>query len=479
MAKVMGIGTFYVIMAELALILSNYAIHIAIARFLGPEYYGSFGVLMSIYLISRAFLGTGIPRAVSKHVSESKLGISAIYKSAMKLQLVAALFFAFIFVLFSNKIALLLNDPSLSNYIVLLGVIVVPLSIISLYILGFLNGLRMFKKQAIINSIFLVLRTLLTFLFLFMGFKLWGVLFAYLLSILGGIYICTFVLRKIKTKKNHFNLKKVIKFALPLTIASLSITMIRNLNVLFIKSLIVDNIVVGFYTVAVTLSNLPYMVFIGLSLTLMPSISRSTAKKDFKLTNKYLVQSTRYLLLLLLPVVGLMLVTAKPLIGLFFSSAYYNAYPSLIILLIASTFLVLFRTLTSALIGYGKPKIEMYIVIVMLALMSILSFILIPHYGIVGAAISTLIVSVLAFLFALIFCTKNFKTVFDIKSTIKIVFAAIVISLIGYFFNFSGFFLVITYGAMFSLYAMILFILRELKKDDLSMLRNIFKQRTS
>ena len=83
----MGVGTFYLMAAELAFILSNYGIHVWLARYLGPEAYGIFGVLSSLFLINQAFLNAGIPKAVSKFIAESKGAIKQIFRTSFRLQL--------------------------------------------------------------------------------------------------------------------------------------------------------------------------------------------------------------------------------------------------------------------------------------------------------------------------------------------------------------------------------------------------------
>ena len=85
-------------------------------------------------------------------------------------------------------------------------------------------------------------------------------------------------------------------------------TNLMNIDLLFVKAMVIDNAKTGFYTSATTLARTPYFIFIALSATLLPSISKSIANNDFKLTNKYINQSLRYLLLLLIP--GTLLVSA-------------------------------------------------------------------------------------------------------------------------------------------------------------------------
>src|SRR3989344_1301492 len=234
MKQSMGAGTVYLMASEVPLLLVNYIIHIALARYLGVEAYGIFGVLMSLYLINRAFFGNGLPKAVSKLISGSKGDISRLYASSLKVQWYLTLCFALIYIVFAKGFAVLLHDPSLTYYIMLMGIISIPLSMVSLYSSGFLNGLRMYKEQAIIKTALPILRLGFVFLFLVLGFKLLGVLAGFLLSLIITFFICLRYTKKIKSsitskrliklhaEGNVSSARKILFFALPLTIAALA-----------------------------------------------------------------------------------------------------------------------------------------------------------------------------------------------------------------------------------------------------------------
>ena len=106
----MGIGTAYLIAAQLTFVFSNYFLHIGLARYLGPALYGIFGVIISIYTINRALLNTGIPRAVSKLIAESKKNVKAIIKSSFKIQIILSIIMALFYVFFAKFLAKILND---------------------------------------------------------------------------------------------------------------------------------------------------------------------------------------------------------------------------------------------------------------------------------------------------------------------------------------------------------------------------------
>src|SRR3989344_4728605 len=248
-------GTIYLTLASLAVVLSNYLINIGVARFLGIELYGVFGILTSLFFINSIFLNTGVPLSVSKFMAESKYSFSAIFRSSLILQLVLTVSLVLFYLIFSRIISVnLLNDPSLTRYLLLVGVAVVPLSFLSLYTDGFFSGLRDFKKQAIVRIIYSFLRIILVIFFLALGFQLYGVLTGFFLSALGCLLLALFIFKKKKYFENPLSLKisifKILRFSTPLVIASLAFTLTRSVNVLFIKGILNDNIQAGLYTAA-------------------------------------------------------------------------------------------------------------------------------------------------------------------------------------------------------------------------------------
>ncbi|MBU1704938.1 MAG: oligosaccharide flippase family protein [Nanoarchaeota archaeon] len=472
----MGSGTVYLMIAELAAIASNYLVHIGLARYLGKETYGIFGIIMSLYLINRAFLNTGVPRAVSKFLSETKANIPAVFQSSFRLQLILATLFAGLYIIFSKPLALILNDIALVPYILILGVMVIPLSILALYLSGYMNGLRMFKQQSIIKVVYPILRIIFTLILVLLGLKIYGAMFGYLLGTIVSVFIAKPMIKKIGKSKQVFSHWKILKFSVPLTIAALGLTFSRNINVLFIKAILSDNALAGLYTSAATLSNIPYLVFAALPLTLMPSISKSLSAANFKLTRKYINESMRYIFLFLAPITVMVSLTSSQLISLLYSSSYESGGPVLSVLIFSSTFLAIFAVLVAVITGSGKPKIEMYITLLLVIAITILNLALIPIFGILGAALASLYTSLLALTIAAAYVLIKFKALISFTSFTKIILATLIVFFVAFFWHYSGLFLLVNYLVYLIIYFIVLLCLGELKEDDLKLLTGLIKK---
>ena len=61
-------GTFLLLVGQILALLSGYGMNVFLARYLGPEEYGSFGVVHSILLMTELCVIAGVPNALKKFI---------------------------------------------------------------------------------------------------------------------------------------------------------------------------------------------------------------------------------------------------------------------------------------------------------------------------------------------------------------------------------------------------------------------------
>lgn len=467
-------GTLWIMFARVIFLFNSYLVHIFLGRYFGPSLYGSFGVVLSLMVISEIFLQKGLPQAASKYISENRSQEGAVYRSSLRLQFCFALFFTLVYFLSAGFLADFLKDPNLAGYIRFSSLLILPVAFFSLYTDGFLNGQRLFKQQSYIRVAHSLLKLVFVFALVFLGFKIYGAIGAYILAYLLAFFIARFCLR-IAPSFSGFSQKKIIFFALPLIISSAVYILIRNIDLLLIKRLLVDYSLAGFYTSAMTLAGATYMVFAGSSLTLLPSISQALAEKNLLLAQKYIHQSLRYVALFLFPSTFLISATSLNLVELMYSSQFSPAAPALSILIFSSAFLAFFVMLCSIIAGGGEPKKAMLFGLVTIPISAALNIFFIPHLGIKGAALATTLASFIGFALASTYVFRKFKTLFSLPSLFKIVFASLLVYYLALRSQFSGFLLILTYFILFGVYFAILFALNEIKSSDIALVKNLIK----
>ena len=465
-------GAFYITLSQVAMVFSNYLIHFGLARYFGPSAYGNFGVILSLMFITRTIFMTGLHRAVAKYASEYKNRARSVLKEGIKLQIIFVLFIFLIYLLFSKRIAGIFNDFSLNTLILFSAITFLPTGLYNVSAKGYLNGKREFKLQAIAESFNSIIKLISAFVLVYFGFGLFGAISAYAVAPLFSFGLILFILRKKIFKKIEykFDIKKLFKFALPLSFFYVIITISMELGLLSVKSMLLDDNLTGFYTSASTLAKIILSLFTALPLTILPSISSAIVDNNLILVKNYINKSLRYSIMILFPITALISSHSEQLISILYSSSFVVAAPTLKILVFGFMFIAVFMLQSSFLSGAGKPIIQTIISTIILVIMYLLNLFLIPNYGMVGAAISTTIAAFVGLVISSMFNLIHFKTLMEIKSLVKITLASLIIYFFGYFWSMQGFGFIISFGLLFLLYLCILVLFKEITKEDKDLL---------
>ena len=470
----MAKGTIFLIMGQIVFLVSGYAIHLSLARYLGPETYGMYGVVISLLIWVELAVITGIPTAVQKYVAEKSHLVAVIKKKAVRMQvLYSGAIFAFLLGL-SPVIANLLGDKRIETYL-RIAVIDIPVYALFHLYLGVINGMRDFGRQAMSMTIYSLCKVTAILLLVFLGLSLTGALVGNILASFFGLTATIFFCRSYGSghhnwEKVNFNSAKILKFAIPIILFALTHQLLMSLDLFCVKALVEDDTQTGFYTSAVALAKTPYFIFLGLVFTLFPSLAKSIASGNKELTISYINQALRFLCVLAIPLVFLVIPTSQNLISLAFSRTYLPAAPLLSILIIGLTFFTFFVTLTTIMVADNKPYLVFYIALPLIVLDFLLNLKLIPIYGTVGAAWATTLATLTGMIIVAGFVFHRFRTLINPVSVLKVVVGSFVIYTIARLYQAPQMFLLIEYIVLFGLYVAILFLMKEIKKRDIEAL---------
>jgi O-antigen/teichoic acid export membrane protein len=468
----MAKGTLYLMISQIIFLGSGYIIHFGTARLVSPVEYGRLGVVLAILQILQIFLFKGIPDAVTKYISEGR-DPEKTKKVGLKIQFIFSLIIFIMLIVFAPFISYVLKDSYLTIYILLMSVIIPVRALYTLFV-GYLNGLREFAKVSILFGLNSFSRIIFVFIFLFIGLGIVGVIGGYicgsLIALTIGIY---YFVSQSKTKGKNITSKEIIKFASPMIVFSTSYLILMNLDLIFIKALLNDPSYTGYYTAARMLSSVIFGVLLGLSFSLLPSISKSVAEKDILQTKSYINHSLRYMLMAIVPICIILSIYANGIITFFYPTEYGLASTSLSILIFGTVFISIFVILGTVINGAGKPKSSMLIGIMLVFIYIILNYFLIKEYGLIGGAWATFIVGAIGVIVSGIIVYKDFKILLEFISFFKIIVAGLVIAAIGFFVEASGFILICWTLVLFMIYAGILYIIKEFKKEDFKLIREI------
>jgi len=273
---------------------------------------------------------------------------------------------------------------------------------------------------------------------------------------------------------DNFQMSKIVKFAAPIILFSLAFNLVVSLDLFFVKAILGEKVQAGFYTSAAALSKVPYFIFLALGDTLFPSIARSTSNRgSVELTKRYINQSLRYALMFLVPCSFIISATSRDLISLVYTEVYLAAVAPLSILIFGLTFLCLFIILTTVITASGKPRISLVMILILLAINILLNTTLVPIYGLIGAAVATTITGFLGVLISGIYVYSHFHTLTDLFSLFRIVGASSIIYLCARVFPVAGIPLLAYYAGLLLIYFVLLFIFREIKREDIQVVRGV------
>jgi O-antigen/teichoic acid export membrane protein len=201
-----------------------------------------------------------------------------------------------------------------------------------------------------------------------------------------------------RPQKNY--LKEYSAFAFPLIIVDVCSIIMTNIDKVLIQ-LFWSAEDVGYYFSSFKLSQFINMFTVAIGMLLFPTFSTLHSKRDIKGINKLLLDSTRYLSMIVFPMVFGIVVLAEPTVFILLSG-WMPAVPILQILPFFVLFAALERPYQSQFLGMNQPKLARNRVLIMVCSNVILNVLLIPEdiqmigiklvgLGARGAAVATVI----------------------------------------------------------------------------------------
>ncbi|MFA4855176.1 MAG: flippase [archaeon] len=459
-------GTFYLFGSRFIFFLSGYVLLFVLGRFLlDPVEFGIFGVVFSIVSLANTVLLYGIQQAVSKFVSETPSKAKVILRQALKLQFFFSIAVFLSLFLSADFLAFVLNDPSIGPYLRIAAFIPLFQPFFSA-ILGYLNGLKKFKEQAIFTNFYRILHAAFPIALALIGFSLFGVFAGLALSSLAALIMGLIFIGS--GKPGFFSKKKLLFFAAPIIIYLLQQNAFLSIDLLFLKALAGQNssLLAGYYTVAQTLARLPFELAVTLSIVLFPLVSETVYSRKKEKSAFYIRNAYRYSFLAVAPFAAMFFYTSAELIALVYGSAYIAGSAALSILSVAFVFMTIFVISETIITAKGNPKAAVGLAFLALIADALLLYFLIPLNGLEGAATASLFSMLFGALISTAFVFIHFRR-FPCKSIAKICIACIPVILISFFVHASGFFLIVEYALLSLVFLAALFLLGEVKETDL------------
>ena len=270
----------------------------------------------------------------------------------------------------------------------------IPLQILFLQISsGILYGIQKIKIYNYAYTLQAGIILLLAYIFIYvLNTGVLGVIIANLIAFVIVTIITLFYILKIlkvpfKIKFNKKIFKTLFSFGIKVHIGNLMYFFKSRVDV-FIINLFLNPIAVGFYSISYGMAEILWMLSQSAANILSPKIT--SMNSDYK-KKEFTPIISRNILFLTIIFAILLFFFSKWLIILLYSENYYNSILPLQILLIGIVSISLERILTADIIARGKPMLTTYIVIITVFINIMLNMVLIPKFGINGAAFASTI----------------------------------------------------------------------------------------
>lgn len=374
-----------------------------IARWLGPEGKGIVTMALLAPGMMVIFLNSGIGVANVYFAGSKRMNIPTLTVNSVIFAFLATIFGMFIIgaLLATGSLQALL--PRAPIWLVLIAMIGLPVGILTGYFTTILQGLQAIIKINLVNLAQGALTLALTFL-LVANFRvgLLGALMAYLLTSISSLIVLTFLLQKeggvFLSKWNPSVMRSTLSFGLKGHIGNILQFFNYRLDIFFVNYFL-GPAGVGIYSVSVGMAEFLWYLPNAVGFIIFPK----AASTQPEVMNLFIPRVFRIALgLTALGAVGLVFL-GKQLIQWVFSSSFDSAYLPLVALLPGAVLLGGAKILSNDIAGRGYPQYNSINAGVAAVLTIILDLVLIPSYGVLGAAIASSISYSIIFLAALCF----------------------------------------------------------------------------
>lgn len=480
-----------------AVILSKvfmYLYRIIIARYYGPEVYGLFSLAFVIFNFFMVFASLGLFEGLIRFIPiyrEDKNKIRYLIKFSKNILFYSSVF-AGVLLFFSSEIisTRIFHDSNLIIYLKFFSFLI-PIHIFTNIYFSIIRSHERIKANSFgINILENLFKFLFIILFVCIGIKTaTAVSLSYILAISFGLifaYVyCKFKLSYIfveifLSRKDKVSLRnKLISYSWPLILYAIIGTLMYYLDT-FLIGYFKDAYWVGIYNAAIPIAMLLLLSSEIFMQMFLPMITKEMFSKNLIVVKELSKQVTKWICMINLPVTILIFLFPGIFINFLFGQEYLIGSNALRLLTIGQFIFSIAIIPNTLLLSKGKSKIILANLIFIGILNFILNFILIPKYGIAGAAFATstslIILSVLV-----IIENYHFNKIFPFRRKMLVIF---LISLIpaGVLYGISkfinvNFILLVIFGILFAIiYFGLIILTKSFDKNDLMILKKIFRR---
>lgn len=367
---------------------------------LTPEEYGLLFLAMAILNVAALFSRLGLDKSAARYLAEYQhrdpIQVPHILRTTVLALIVTIIVVATLLVSASGLIAATIGDPNLAPLLVVGTAFVAGQTLSSMCVTTF-QGFNRVRWGALMRVIESILTPVAIVAFVLLGFGVVGVLLGYIVGVavvaVFGLVIIyfRFYRRYDRSGSPEPGLKRrLLEYSVPLTATRGANVLDKRVDIIMVGYFL-DPLAVAYYNLAKQISEFGITPAGSLGFTLSPAYGELKASEQLSQAGRVYERSFVYTLALYLPAATGLALVADPLVRFVFGNGYRGAIPvvqlfSLYVLLIA-----LDKITNDGLDFLGRARVRALAKGGSSVANFSLNLVLIPLFGIVGAAVATLV----------------------------------------------------------------------------------------
>lgn len=395
----------------------GYAFAIYITNQYGAYVFGQYVtallVIEILSIISRLGVDTSLVRFISKYAKNGSVNlINQLYFKSVAIVTFTAILFTLLLLFFSVEIAEFMNLNR--EYLLIVSFSFIPLVLFYMNVQA-IRGLKKMISYSFLNNVAITLGVFI-FLVAFSTFTTSEMLpiYAYVTTVFL-LTICSYFLwfnHKSRLEEKHIenevslSTNELLTVSFPLLLGQ-SMMLIMGKVDLFMLANMSSSDQVGVYNIALKLSMLSYMGLMAVNSIAAPKFSEIHSSGDVEALKKIVQQSTKTIFWISIPVLIILVIFPENILSVFGDEFKIASY-TLVILSIGKMFSAISGSVGTFLQMVGKQKIFQNILILAAVVNVVMNYLLIPLYGISGAAIASTVSGILWNALMIIYIKKNF-----------------------------------------------------------------------
>jgi O-antigen/teichoic acid export membrane protein len=388
-------GFFLITGAKVWFLAAGTVLNIGLPRFLGdPARFGDFAVVNTLISIVNMVIIIAALQVVSKRVSENPRHAYAVRRDAMRMMFVVGGLTSLTLFFGADIISEhLFRDSTLAGFLAIGALIPFFYGLYGVMV-GVLNGLKLFAKQALFDVGFATMKVALMVGLVVVGLGVSGAFIGFVVA--AGVISVVSILQTRRIVASDEKVEAgppIASFLFQVMGYTLFVNVLVQADVLVIKAstfepileslrnregqvrvqLIADALQVpntglvevlgtestamlaGLYRATKNVSLISYQAVIAITFVIFPLVSRSTFSSDLQATRTYVRQTFRVACLLVVFVATMIAAGDEPMLTLLFGDAYAYAAPALLPLLAGMACFAILSVVGSILTAGGRP----------------------------------------------------------------------------------------------------------------------------